>query len=355
MMPWLWLTTGDPAAVAFMRGGARDVGGGDAPRAAAVRCDGQPAQRAHQRAGGPGVRHERRAGPGDRPLLHPGDRRGSARRRGNDRPWPASAGARSGATSASTARAPRSSSRRSPSARSPWVPSRGRRRSSGGTSRRGSRRPAPLPPRCSPASGFDRELVDVIRGLPGGGRGRGTAERRGPAARDDGTSREMLLTALPDFATSGSTSSAARRDASRRATRRGRLRAVGAPAHRTSPRGRRGPDPRPRRQGVRPRRLGPGPRARRVARLLLRPAQRLRDLRDARGPRLGRRVRRAADPPRRPGGDDARMRPPSRTTSGCGSSGRACRSRSRWSRSPAGIRPTSCSAPCSSSSAGSGC
>ena len=47
--------------------------------------------------------------------------------------------------------------------------------------------------------GFDRELVDVIRGMPGVDDAEG---RRSVVVRllaDDGTSREMLLTALPDF------------------------------------------------------------------------------------------------------------------------------------------------------------
>ncbi|MCJ7712198.1 MAG: hypothetical protein MUQ32_15355, partial [Chloroflexi bacterium] len=48
-------------------------------------------------------------------------------------------------------------------------------------------------------TGFDRELVDVIRGMPGVDEAEG---RRSVVVRllaDDGTSREMLLTALPDF------------------------------------------------------------------------------------------------------------------------------------------------------------
>ena len=50
------------------------------------------------------------------------------------------------------------------------------------------------------ATGFDRELVDVVRGMPGVADAEG---RRSVVVRlleADGTSREMLLTALPDYA-----------------------------------------------------------------------------------------------------------------------------------------------------------
>ena len=92
----------------------------------------------------------------------------------------------------------RSSWRPSPSGCSPWAPRRGPRHSSGATSRRGSPRRDPPPRRCSPAWASIASSW-TSSGACRGGRRRGAAERRGPAARGRRHLEGDAAHALPAF------------------------------------------------------------------------------------------------------------------------------------------------------------